>query len=61
MSTQVGWLRGVLPIAISWALWKARCAARMEGAKCIPNNVIHSVKVLIRDISSKIKKKLISG
>ncbi|KAG6723096.1 hypothetical protein I3842_03G192200 [Carya illinoinensis] len=24
------WLRGVLPILISWALWRAQCATQME-------------------------------
>lgn len=55
LSKQVGWLRGVLPIVISWALWRARRVVRMEGISFNPENVIRVVKTLIRDLSSKIK------
>lgn len=52
----VGWLPGVLLIVISMALWRARCAAIMEGIKFILDDVIRFVKFLLRDISSKIKE-----
>lgn len=41
MCSLVGWLRGTLPIVISWA----RCAERMEGTKFMTENIIRSVKV----------------
>lgn len=56
MSTQMGWLRGLLPIAISWALWRARCAARMEGMVFNLDGIIRSIKILIRDLSRKMKE-----
>ncbi|KAG2717585.1 hypothetical protein I3760_03G182300 [Carya illinoinensis] len=33
MNSQVGWIRGSLPIIISWSIWRARCEARMEGGE----------------------------
>ncbi|KAG6627879.1 hypothetical protein CIPAW_15G160400 [Carya illinoinensis] len=30
-SSQVGWLCGAAPIITTWAIWRARCVARMEG------------------------------
>ncbi|KAG6686415.1 hypothetical protein I3842_11G017900 [Carya illinoinensis] len=52
---QAGWIRGVMPIVISWCLWKARCLARMEGATFQVNDIIRQVKVMIFNMSRNLK------
>ncbi|KAG2668267.1 hypothetical protein I3760_15G152100 [Carya illinoinensis] len=55
LASQVHWLRGIIPILISWALWKARCAARMEDTKFESKGIIRMVKGFILDISGFMK------
>ncbi|XP_042964506.1 uncharacterized protein LOC122298703 [Carya illinoinensis] len=53
--SQAGWIRGVMPIVISWCLWKARCSARMEGDTFKVNAIIRQVKVIIFNMSRNLK------
>ena len=55
-SFQVRWLRGVIPIFISWALLRSRCAARMEGLNFDWKNVIGMVKGFILESSGMVRK-----
>ncbi|XP_042974708.1 uncharacterized protein LOC122306346 [Carya illinoinensis] len=52
---QAGWIRGVMPIVISWCLWKARCSARMEGATFQVKDIIRQVKIVIYNMSQNLK------
>lgn len=56
LSSQVGWIKGLIPIMISWELGKARCAVRMEGIKFKSEHVIREVKVGLRNISTNMKR-----
>ncbi|XP_042948589.1 uncharacterized protein LOC122281287 [Carya illinoinensis] len=49
--TQVGWIMGVLPILISWALWEARCSSRMEGIIFNIEGAVRYVKCLLKEAS----------
>lgn len=55
-SNQMGILRSITPIVISWALWKARCEARMEGGQVLWHGIICFVKAYINDIAGSISK-----
>ncbi|KAG7979916.1 hypothetical protein I3843_05G155000 [Carya illinoinensis] len=48
-NTQVGWLRGVIPIMISWALWKSRCLSRIEGVPFSIDIIIRQVKWFLQE------------
>lgn len=50
LPSQVCWIHGVLPIIISWALWRARCASRMEGVNFEWRVVLRLVKLNLRDV-----------
>ncbi|KAG2663975.1 hypothetical protein I3760_16G057900 [Carya illinoinensis] len=54
--TQVGWIRGALPILISSSLWKARCSARMKGTSFQVEDTIRYVKFLLKDVSCNLQK-----
>lgn len=54
--SQVEWIRGALPIIISWALWKTRCSARMDGSSFKIEDTIQTVKFLLKDASCNLKK-----
>ncbi|XP_042973021.1 uncharacterized protein LOC122304823 [Carya illinoinensis] len=51
-----GWIHGVMPIVISWCLWKARCSARMEGVLFQVMSIIQHVKIMIKNISCNVNK-----
>ncbi|XP_035549712.1 uncharacterized protein LOC118349411 [Juglans regia] len=42
-SSQVGIILGILPVIITWRLWRRRCLARMEGRFEPVSEIIHSV------------------
>ncbi|KAG6658021.1 hypothetical protein CIPAW_04G130600 [Carya illinoinensis] len=53
--SQAGWIRGMLPIVITWCLWKARCSARMEGVPFQVKAIIRLVKIIMKDVSYNLK------
>ncbi|KAG2411275.1 hypothetical protein I3760_Q015100 [Carya illinoinensis] len=48
-NARVGWLRGVIPIMISWALWKSRCLSRIEGVPFSIDAIIRQVKWFLQE------------
>ncbi|KAG6658115.1 hypothetical protein CIPAW_04G137600 [Carya illinoinensis] len=55
-SSQVSCCRGILPIIITWALWRARCEHRMEGKISNWRGVVRRIKLMLIDIFSPHRK-----
>lgn len=56
-SSQVGVIVGIIPIIITWRLWRRRCLARMEGILESHNTVVHSICGWLGSLSQVAKQK----
>lgn len=54
--SQMGVIIGLLPILISWKLWRWRCLAKMVGKKESPESVWISIKKWLSLIYGRINK-----
>ncbi|XP_042986314.1 uncharacterized protein LOC122314764 [Carya illinoinensis] len=49
-SSQVGVIMGLMPVIITWRLWRRRCLARMEGSLESYDTVIKSISFWVRSL-----------
>ncbi|XP_042944671.1 uncharacterized protein LOC122278558 [Carya illinoinensis] len=49
-SSQVGYIVGLMPVIITWRLWRQRCLARMEGSLESYDMVIKSISFWVRSL-----------
>lgn len=55
-SSQRGTLLGITPIIITWALWKARCEARMEEHTITWQKTTCQIKSMLAQVGNQITK-----